>query len=442
MKKVVLFFLVAALTLVAVPRGGAFAQSMDTAVKLAAQNGSGEDGSATITAMGDNQIKITIKVANGTATPQPAHIHKGTCANLDPVPAYPLNNVVNGMSETVVNVGMAQLAQGQYAINIHKSAAEVSTYVSCGDIVPMNMGGGTPGGTTGGQTGGHEVMMMAQNGSGEDGTATIIPMGDNSVQVVLKLANGTTTPQPAHIHKGTCANLNPVPAFPLTNAVNGMSDTTVPVGWAELAQGGYAINVHKSAAEVSTYVSCGDIMATSTGGQTGGNTGGNLKDQIMTVKLAEQNNSGEYGGARITWVSENQVRVEVTVVGGSATPQPAHIHKGSCANLDPVPAFPLNNVVNGMSDTTVNVGMAELAKGGYAINLHKSAAEVSTYVSCGNIEPLTIIAPPPGGTGGQGGSSPGMPTTGAGDQINLLLGLTLLALLIMGAGLTLVRHRA
>jgi len=246
MKKVALFFLVAALALIAVPRGGTFAQSTDTAVKLAAQNGSGEDGSATITAMGDNQIKVTITVANGSATPQPAHIHKGTCATLDPVPAYPLNNVVNGMSETVVNVGMAQLAQGQYAINIHKSATEVSTYVSCGDIVATS---------TGGTTGGHDVMMMAQNNSGEDGTATIIPMGDNSVRVVLKLANGSATPQPAHIHKGTCANLNPVPAFPLNNAVNGMSDTTVPVGWAELAKGGYAINVHKSATEVSTYVS-------------------------------------------------------------------------------------------------------------------------------------------------------------------------------------------
>jgi hypothetical protein len=324
MKNVALFLLVVALALSAAPRGVAVAQSMETAVKLAAQNGSGEDGSAMITAMGDNQIKVTIQVANGTATPQPAHIHKGTCANLDPVPAFPLNNVVNGMSETVVIVGLAELAKGGYAINIHKSAAEVSTYVSCGDIVVTS-----PGGTTGGNT----------------------------------------------------------------------------------------------------------------GGQTGGSTPGNLPDQIMTVKLAEQNNSGEYGGARITWVSDTQVRVEVTVVGGSATPQPAHIHKGTCANLDPVPAFPLNNVVNGMSDTTVNVGMAELAKGGYAINIHKSAAEVSTYVSCGNIEPLTVVAPPPGGTGGQGGS-PGMPTTGNGDQINLLLALTLLALLIMGAGLTLVRRRA
>ena len=64
MKNVALFLLVVALTLAAAPRGVAVAQSMETAVKLAAQNGSGEDGSATITAMGDNQIKVTIQVAN------------------------------------------------------------------------------------------------------------------------------------------------------------------------------------------------------------------------------------------------------------------------------------------------------------------------------------------------------------------------------------------
>jgi hypothetical protein len=129
------------------------------------------------------------------------------------------------------------------------------------------------------------------------------------------------------------------------------------------------------------------------------------------------------------------VRVVLKLTNGTATPQPAHIHKGTCANLDPVPAFPLTNAVNGMSDTTVSVGWAELAKGGYAINVHKSAAEVSTYVSCGDIMATT--------TGGStGGSTPGMPTTGNGDQINLLLALTLLALLTMGAGLTLVRRRA
>lgn len=107
------------------------------------------------------------------------------------------------------------------------------------------------------------VTMTAMNGSGEDGTATITQKGDADVTVTLTLKNGTAEAQPAHIHKGSCANLNPTPAFPLTNAVNGASTSEVMVSAAELNKGGYAINVHKSASDIATYVSCGDIKADS-----------------------------------------------------------------------------------------------------------------------------------------------------------------------------------
>jgi len=62
-----------------------------------------------------------------------------------------------------------------------------------------------------------------------------------------------------------------------------------------------------------------------------------------------------------------------------------HIHKGTCDKLDPKPAYPLSPVVNGKSETTVNASLDSLEKGGYAINGHKSAQEVSTYVFCGPI---------------------------------------------------------
>jgi len=293
------------------------------------------------------------------------------------------------------------------------------------------------------------VTLTQQNGSGENGTATITAAGDNAVRVMVQLSNGPTTPQPAHIHKGTCANLDPVPAYPLSNVVNGMSDTTVSAAMADLAKGGYAINVHKSAQEIATYVSCGDIMATNTNpgtpGQPGSPPGGvPLPTQSITVQMNAQNGSGENGTATITVAGQDQVTVVLNLTNGPSTPQPAHIHKGTCANLNPVPAYPLTNVVNGQSQTTVNAGLGDLMTQGYAINVHKSAAEVSTYVSCGDITAMTMPGGTTGGsTGGQtGGGTPGMPTTGNGDQTNLLLALTLLALLTMGAGLTLVRRRA
>lgn len=102
------------------------------------------------------------------------------------------------------------------------------------------------------------VTMAPQNGSNESGTATLTQTGKN-VQVVIALQNAPATAQPAHIHPGSCAKLNPAPKYPLSNVVNGQSTTTVKnVKLSDLA-GGFAINVHKSADDLKTYVSCGDI---------------------------------------------------------------------------------------------------------------------------------------------------------------------------------------
>jgi hypothetical protein len=108
------------------------------AIKLQPQNNSGESGTATLTRAGDAQTKVVLEVQGTPAgTPQPVHIHKGSCAKLDPKPAYPLSPVTNGKSETTVNASLDSLQKGGYAINGHKSAQEASTYVFCGDIGKM-----------------------------------------------------------------------------------------------------------------------------------------------------------------------------------------------------------------------------------------------------------------------------------------------------------------
>ena len=104
-------------------------------VKLSPQSGSGESGTATLTKQGDKQTKVVLSVTGGSGS-QPVHIHKGSCAQLDPKPAYPLSPLVNGKSETVVNASLDDLEKG-YAINGHKSAQDVKTYVFCGDIKGM-----------------------------------------------------------------------------------------------------------------------------------------------------------------------------------------------------------------------------------------------------------------------------------------------------------------
>lgn len=107
---------------------------MTKAVTLYEQNNSGESGTATFEEQA-GKTKVTLRMAgapNGVA--QPAHIHVGKCPTPGAV-KYPLTNVVKGESVTVLDMPLAQLAaQGDLAVNVHKSAQESSFYVACGDL--------------------------------------------------------------------------------------------------------------------------------------------------------------------------------------------------------------------------------------------------------------------------------------------------------------------
>ena len=102
-----------------------------------AQNNSGVSGTATLSE-GNGSVKVTLNIKDsilGLLTPaEPAHIHLGSCENIGSV-KYPLTSVVNGKSETTLNISLAQLkAELPLAINIHKSAAESNIYIACTDL--------------------------------------------------------------------------------------------------------------------------------------------------------------------------------------------------------------------------------------------------------------------------------------------------------------------
>ena len=104
-------------------------------IKIKAMNGSGESGTATLTRLGTKtRVVIGIKGENTTGK-QPAHVHKGTCAKLDPKPTYPLKDVVLGKSNTVIDASFDELVMSPMAINIHESTANIGKYVACGDIL-------------------------------------------------------------------------------------------------------------------------------------------------------------------------------------------------------------------------------------------------------------------------------------------------------------------
>lgn len=134
-----LSLLLISLVFVTVAQLSAAAATSTLTINLHEQNGSGENGTATLTQMGaDVKVVIAIKGAPAT-TPQPAHIHDGTCASLGGV-AYPLSNVVNGASTTTVKgVTIDKLLGAKYAINVHESAANLGKYVACGEIAKSAM---------------------------------------------------------------------------------------------------------------------------------------------------------------------------------------------------------------------------------------------------------------------------------------------------------------
>ena len=106
-------------------------------VKLEAQNNSGQTGTATLMPEGD-KTKVVILLSSAPAgVAQPAHIHLGQCDKLDKAPKWHLEAVKDGRSVTVLPVSLETILQDKTAINIHKSAAEVQVYVSCGNIIPV-----------------------------------------------------------------------------------------------------------------------------------------------------------------------------------------------------------------------------------------------------------------------------------------------------------------
>lgn len=77
----------------------------------------------------------------------PVHIHAGTCAELGEVivpladVAYPQGeqmgspDAVNAtVSLNMIDMPLADLLAGEYAVNVHESADDIGTYIACGDL--------------------------------------------------------------------------------------------------------------------------------------------------------------------------------------------------------------------------------------------------------------------------------------------------------------------
>lgn len=103
------------------------------------------------------------------------------------------------------------------------------------------------------------IAMHELNGSGENGTATLVEEGKN-VRVTIDInGEANTASEPAHVHLGRCPNIRAVPAYNVGPVVHGKATDVVNLSWDEIVSGKYAVNVHESTATLGKYVSCGNI---------------------------------------------------------------------------------------------------------------------------------------------------------------------------------------
>jgi plastocyanin len=132
-------------------------------------------------------------------TSHPAHVYHGTCAQLDKV-AYPLSDIGPGaatkdgaaiattgtlgassgeavsISETTIDVTIAELIASPHAINIHKSAREISTFIGCGDISGQMWNGSLI------------VGLQQLNRSGDVGIAVLTEVSEQTTVTLYMLA--------------------------------------------------------------------------------------------------------------------------------------------------------------------------------------------------------------------------------------------------------------
>ena len=107
-------------------------------VSLRPQGSQGQPGQATLLRASEgNTTTVRIELGNepAEAPAHPAHVHEGTCDDLDPTPKFALEDVRRGRSETELRVSLQQLLGEEMAINVHRSAKKLDDYVACGEIV-------------------------------------------------------------------------------------------------------------------------------------------------------------------------------------------------------------------------------------------------------------------------------------------------------------------
>jgi hypothetical protein len=106
---------------------------------LSPMSGSKISGTATVTPDGASKMTVTLSITGGDAnTSYPWHVHTGKCGPggvVGPGSAYTaIKTDGTGAGKVTVSVPVAAPDAGDFHVNVHKSAADMGTIVSCGDL--------------------------------------------------------------------------------------------------------------------------------------------------------------------------------------------------------------------------------------------------------------------------------------------------------------------
>ena len=205
-------------------------------LELGELNDSGITGTVTLYDAGDQTIvEFDVEGAGGD---HPAHIHEGVCGDLNPEPAYPLENVdKNGESTTVLDVPIGDLLAEDYAVDMHLAPDELGTLIACADIVgepelpegatPEASPEATPSGNVGGTTTTESSTETATGTSdGTGGAAPTETSAPTATEVATEVSTAQTTPTPT----APVATETTTPAASLPTGQGDTSDGTGGAG--------------------------------------------------------------------------------------------------------------------------------------------------------------------------------------------------------------------
>jgi hypothetical protein len=138
----------------------------------------------------------------------PAHVHAGTCDDLEPNPVVALNNVeprqndpededanndvqgvltapqMNWSRTDALEISWDDMLATSHSVNIHESEENIQNYIACGEIGGISVDGSIV------------IALHPINDSGYSGIAIIREDGDDNTDIEVYLAGPTSEPSP------------------------------------------------------------------------------------------------------------------------------------------------------------------------------------------------------------------------------------------------------